>query len=81
MSDVFCKVDDKNIPVYRIMWLADVPHFCGEEDCMREGQYEIRLEQGESVWANREERDRTLEAIERWAGMPPEDEDPDAEPW
>ena len=38
------------------------------EDCMQEGQYEIRLEQDESVWANREERDRMLEALEAWQG-------------
>jgi hypothetical protein len=66
MSTVFCKVDDKFIPIYRVMWIADVPHFCGEEDCIREGQYEIRLEQDESVWANREERDAALSAVESW---------------
>jgi hypothetical protein len=66
MSTVFCKVDDKFIPIYRVMWIAEVPHFCGEEDCIREGQYEIRLEQDESVWASREERDGALSAVESW---------------
>ncbi|MEQ8789425.1 MAG: hypothetical protein RIC55_24235 [Pirellulaceae bacterium] len=66
MSTVFCKVDDKFVPIYRVMWIADVPHFCGEEDCLREGQYEIRLEQDESVWASREERDSALSAVESW---------------
>lgn len=66
MSTVFCRVDDKFVPIYRVMWIAETPHFCGEEDCMREGQYEIRLEQDESVWANREERDAALAAVENW---------------
>jgi len=68
MTSIFCLIDDKNIPLYRVMWIADVPHFCGHEDCTQEGQYEIRLEQDESVWASREERDRMLEAIESWQG-------------
>lgn len=73
---VFYVLDDKHLPLYRVMWVAAVPHFCGEDDCQREGQYEIRLEQGEVVWANREERDGLLEAMESWAGGgPPDDED------
>ena len=52
MSTIFCIVDDKHIPLYRVMWVSATPHFCGSEDCEREGQYEVRLEQGESVWAN-----------------------------
>lgn len=66
MTSIFCLVDDKHVPLYRVMWIADVPHFCGHEDCTREGEYEIRLEQDESVWASREERDRMLEALEAW---------------
>lgn len=66
MSDLFCLVDDKHVPVYRVVWIADVPHFCGEEDCTAEGRYEIRLEQDESVWANRDERDKMLTALETW---------------
>lgn len=65
---IFCSVDDKQIPLYRIMWVATVPHFCGEEDCTAEGKYEVRLEQGESAWANSGERDETLSALERWQG-------------
>ena len=64
----FAKIDDKHIPLYRVIWVSDLPHFCGESDCMREGQYEVRLEQGEDVWASREERDELLEAMERWQG-------------
>ncbi|HND52173.1 MAG TPA: hypothetical protein PLV92_07245, partial [Pirellulaceae bacterium] len=55
-------------PLYRIMWVSSVPHFCGDEECQCEGLYEVRLEQDESVWANRPERDRVLEALEAWQG-------------
>ena len=65
---ILCNIDDKNIPLYRIMWVASTPHFCGEEDCVREGSYEIRLEQGESVWANSEERDKMIQQLEQWQG-------------
>jgi hypothetical protein len=65
---ILCRVDDKMIPLYRVMWVAATPHFCGAEDCEREGQYEIRLEQGESVWANQQERDAMLQALESWQG-------------
>lgn len=64
----FCLVDDKHIPLYRILWVSELPHFCGSEECEREGQYEICLEQGESVWASCEERDAVLAAIENWQG-------------
>ena len=63
---VFCLVDDKHVPLYRILWVSDLPHFCGAADCEREGEYEIRLEQDESVWGSREERDAVLAAIEAW---------------
>jgi len=74
---IFCLVDDKHIPLYRVMWVSSTPHYCGAEDCVREGYYEIRLEQGESVWANREERDKMLAALEVWQGGmgPPEPEE------
>ena len=35
---------------------------------MVEGKYEIRLEQGEAVWANIEERDSILKSLDRWQG-------------
>ncbi len=66
MPHVFCVVDDKSIPLYRVMWISNLPHFCGHEDCMHEGDYEVRLEQDDSVWASREERDNLLLAIEAW---------------
>ena len=74
---IFCLIDDKQVPLYRVMWVAATPHFCGAEDCEREGQYEIRLEQGESVWANHEQRDSMLESLETWQGglEPPDRED------
>lgn len=80
MSSVFCLVDDKHIPLYRILWISDVPHFCGHEDCMHEGDYEVRLEMDESVWANREERDTVLAAVEAWQrGYETDGEWPDEE--
>lgn len=71
---IFCVVDDKHIPLYRVVWVAAVPHFCGAEDCEQEGNYEIRLEGGESVWASREERDDMLAALEEWQGSLDEEE-------
>ncbi len=72
----FCVVDDKYIPLYRIVWVSALPHFCGEADCQREGEYEIRLEQGESVWAaNTEQRDDVLAALETWMGENTSEED------
>jgi len=68
MPSIFCLVDDKHVPLYRVLWIADVPHFCGHHDCAHEGDYEVRLEQDESVWASREERDTMLAAIEAWQG-------------
>ncbi len=65
---IFSIADDKNIPLYRVLWIAEVPHFCGHDDCMHEGDYEVRLEQDECVWASREERDNMLAAIEGWQG-------------
>jgi hypothetical protein len=62
----FCLIDDKHVPLYRILWVAELPHFCGSDECQREGAYEIHLEQGESVWADRDERDAVLSAIEAW---------------
>ena len=74
---ILCRVDDKMIPLYRVMWVAATPHFCGEEDCVREGFYEIRLEQGESVWANQEEREKMQRQLEMWqGGLGPSDEKP-----
>ncbi len=73
---IFCEVDDKHVPLYRVMWVASTPHFCGDEDCNREGFYEIRLEQGDAVWAKREERDAMLTALEAWqGGLEASDED------
>jgi hypothetical protein len=71
----FCRIDDKFVPLYRILWISATPHFCGEEDCEREGEYEVLLEQGEAVWAaTKDERDAVLEAVESWqAGFDPPD--------
>jgi len=75
MPSIMCLVDDKHIPLYRVIWVSAVPHFCGSDDCMCEGKYEVRLEHDESVWGNRDERDRLVEALERWQGGLSESED------
>ncbi len=63
----FCLIDDKHVPLYRIVWVSQLPPFCGDDECQREGQYEVRLEGGESVWADDvRERDAVLEAVEAW---------------
>lgn len=64
----FCIIDEKNVPLYRILWVSNLPHFCGESECQREGEYEIRLDNEESIWASREERDAVLDAIQSWQG-------------
>ena len=77
-SCLFCNVDDKHVPLYRILWISDLPHFCGAAECEREGQYEIRLEQGETVWATKPQRDAALAALEEWlAGRHGEERVPD----
>jgi hypothetical protein len=76
---IFCTIDDKYVPIYRILWIAALPHFCGDEDCQREGEYEIRLEHGESVWATRQERDEVMAALEAWHGGEDEPDEADTE--
>ena len=66
MMQVFCTIDDKRIPLSRILWISDLPHFCGNAECEREGQYEIRLEQNETIWANLQEHDAAVEALGTW---------------
>ena len=56
-------IDDKHVPIERILWVSDIPHFCGEDDCEVEGKYEVRLEMDESLFANREQRDSVIEAL------------------
>ena len=75
MVPILCLIDDKHIPLYRVLWVSDVPHFCGEDDCECEGLYEVRLEQGESVWGTRADRDKIVEALEAWRGGMNSDED------
>jgi hypothetical protein len=68
---VFCTVDDKYVPLYRVVWVSQLPHFCGSEECEREGQYEVRLDDGDSVWARTlPERDAVLELLKVWLSDP-----------
>ena len=70
-----CLIDDKHVPLYRILWVSAVPHFCGSEECQREGQYEVRLEQGDALWADRAQRDAVLEALKAWGEPEHTDDD------
>ena len=69
MSSVMTIIDDKHVPLTRIIWVSDLPHFCGNEDCDVEGRYEIRIDGDESLFGTREERDETLKAMEGWHGQ------------
>ena len=78
---VFCQVDDKHVPLYRIVWISDLPHFCGDEECQREGQYEIRLDAEESVWGSLAEHDAAVAALEAWLrGQDEPEDEPQDEP-
>ena len=70
MRGIFSKVDDKHVPLYRVLWVSDTPHFCGSDECDVEGRYEIRLDADESVYGTREERDEVIEALEGWHSGP-----------
>ncbi len=63
-------IDDKHVPLYRIVWVSDLPHFCGDDECEREGEYEVRLEADESLWTNMQGRDKVIEALAKWCGDP-----------
>jgi hypothetical protein len=63
-----CLIDDKHVPLYRVIWVSDLPHFCGEAECEAEGRYEVRLEQNESLFASLPERDQLLKVLSEWTG-------------
>ena len=75
MDTPIIKVDDKHVPLYRIVWVSDVPHFCGEDDCMHEGDYEIRLDVEDSLWTTGAERDMVVKALSKWCSDPRLDSD------
>ena len=74
MESPLVLIDDKHVPLFRIVWVSDVPHFCGEDDCMHEGDYEVRLDVDDSIWVNADERDITILAIKKWCSDPREGE-------
>jgi hypothetical protein len=74
MDSPLIKIDDKHVPLFRIVWVSDVPHFCGEPDCQHEGDYEVRLDVDDSIWTNAAERDQTIAAIKRWCSDPRDDD-------
>ena len=69
------KIDDKYVPVFRIVWISDVPHFCGEDDCMHEGDYEVRLDVDDSIWTTAADRDLAVEALRQWCSDPRDTDD------
>ncbi|MEM8666428.1 MAG: hypothetical protein AAGG48_02860 [Planctomycetota bacterium] len=73
MPSAVIKIDDKHVPLYRVVWVSDVPHFCGEAGCMHEGDYEIRLDVDDSIWTNGQGRDEMIDALNRWCGDPRSD--------
>lgn len=77
MDSPLVLVDDKHVPLYRVVWVANLPHFCGEEDCTREGEYEIRLDVEDPIWTNQKGRDAVIQALNRWCGNPRGDTDND----
>ena len=70
MDAPLIKIDDKWVPLYRIVWIADVPHFCGEPDCMHEGDYEVRLDVDDSIWTSGPGRDQALADLKKWCSDP-----------
>lgn len=66
MPESFALIDDKHVPLARVVWVSDLPHFCGNEDCDVEGRYEIRIEGDDSLFASREERDETMNRLGDW---------------
>jgi hypothetical protein len=70
MNSPIVRVDDNHITRYRKVWISDVPHFCGEDDCMHEGDYEIRLDVDDSIWTNGDQRDVVIESLTRWCSDP-----------
>lgn len=68
---IFCRIDDKHVPLYRVLWVAATPHFCGDAECHCEGLHEVALEGGESVWAEFDEKERLLQMIEEWQSGEP----------
>ncbi len=75
MDSPLIKVDDKHVPLYRIVWVSDVPHFCGDEDCLHEGDYELRLDVDDSLWIGAPDRDRVIKALTEWCGDPQAESD------
>ena len=75
MDSPIIKVDDKHVPLYRIVWVSAVPHFCGEDDCMHEGDYEIRLDVDDSLWTSGAERDMVVKELAKWCSDPRLDSD------
>ncbi|OUT61829.1 hypothetical protein SV7mr_11530 [Stieleria bergensis] len=66
MASPLVVIDDKHVPLARVIWVADLPHFCGNPECECEGEYEVRLEADESLWTSQRGRDQVVQALETW---------------
>jgi len=66
IETIFCRIDDKQIPLYRVLWVSATPHYCGEAECQCEGLYEVAIEGGDPIFARHEEKDRLMAMIEDW---------------
>ena len=66
IETIFCRIDDKQIPLYRVLWVSATPHYCGEAECQCEGMYEVAIEGGEPIWARFDEKEKLMTMIEDW---------------
>ncbi|MGB7346718.1 MAG: hypothetical protein WBD20_21025 [Pirellulaceae bacterium] len=78
MNSPIILIDDKHVPLYRIVWVSAVPHFCGEDDCMHEGDYEVRLDVDDSLWVVSKERDMVVEELNKWCSDPSDLDEPES---
>ena len=65
---IFCVVDDKHIPLYRVMWIAATPHFCGAERLRSRGLLRSAPRTGRVGVGQYRGRDGILAALESWQG-------------
>ena len=72
---IFCTIDDKHVPLYRVMWVAATAHFCGHEDCQAKASTKSAWSRANRFGPRGSERDEMLTALEGWqGGIEPDDE-------
>lgn len=75
------RYDDKLIPIFRLLWLSELPHVCEEDNCPVRGLYELRLGNGESLFSTRADRDRFIEQTEELGEWDLPDDEGEEESW